>query len=165
MRTLFHDVLDEAKPIKMRAKDREEKGKGNDSSSAGRSGHHSTTFFHENMMNNSLKWGGGGGCKMEVIFIQGTLSHICQQTDFSSHTGTLFVSFPTLPTCIRCVCSSQIDILHQKKVIREGFEELVQNNDFVVVEGTGHTGESWDDAQLCCHDRELPPTAMGVHPG
>ncbi|CAN0134771.1 unnamed protein product [Pylaiella littoralis] len=36
--------------------------------------------------------------------------------------------------------NGKIDILHQKKVIREGFEELVQNNDFVVVEGTGHTG-------------------------
>lgn len=38
-------------------------------------------------------------------------------------------------------CSSQIDPQHQAKVIREGFEELIESNDFVVVEGTGHTGE------------------------
>lgn len=40
-------------------------------------------------------------------------------------------------------CSSQIDRQYQAKVVREGFEELIENNDFVVVEGTGHTGEHW----------------------
>ncbi len=34
----------------------------------------------------------------------------------------------------------QIDARRQDEVIREGFEELIQENDFVVVEGTGHTG-------------------------
>ncbi|CAM9323253.1 unnamed protein product [Laminaria digitata] len=34
----------------------------------------------------------------------------------------------------------KIDPQQQAKVIREGFEELIESNDFVVVEGTGHTG-------------------------
>lgn len=35
----------------------------------------------------------------------------------------------------------QIDHGQQEKLIQDGFRELMQNNDFVVVEGTGHTGE------------------------
>ncbi|CAM9265552.1 unnamed protein product [Scytosiphon promiscuus] len=34
----------------------------------------------------------------------------------------------------------KVDDRQQKKVIRDGFEELIQSNEFVVVEGTGHTG-------------------------
>eukprot|EP00903_Cladosiphon_okamuranus_P008206 g7901.t1 len=34
----------------------------------------------------------------------------------------------------------EIDGRHQEKLIREGFEELIQDHDFVVVEGTGHIG-------------------------
>lgn len=35
-----------------------------------------------------------------------------------------------------------MDARQQKKVVRDGFEELIQSNDFVVVEGTGHTGKN-----------------------
>ncbi|CAM9411832.1 unnamed protein product, partial [Hapterophycus canaliculatus] len=34
----------------------------------------------------------------------------------------------------------KVDARQQKKVIRDGFEKLIKSNDFVVVEGTGHTG-------------------------
>ncbi|CAN0554790.1 unnamed protein product, partial [Ectocarpus sp. 8 AP-2014] len=33
-----------------------------------------------------------------------------------------------------------MDVREQKRVIQDGFEELIRSNDFVVVEGTGHTG-------------------------
>lgn len=69
---------------------------------------------------------------------------------------------PTVTAVCFAFCSGQIDVLHQEKVIREGFEELVQNNDFVVVEGTGHTGES--RVSEYCHDRILPPATVVVHP-
>lgn len=36
----------------------------------------------------------------------------------------------------------QIDPRQQKKLVQDGFEDLIQENDFVVVEGTGHSGES-----------------------
>ena len=51
------------------------------------------------------------------------------------------MEFPTSTHLPVLSCSSQIDPQHQATVIREGFEELIQSNDFVVVEGTGHTGE------------------------
>lgn len=41
----------------------------------------------------------------------------------------------------RVCVSPQIDARQQEEVIQRGFEELIQENDFVVVEGTGHTGE------------------------
>lgn len=31
--------------------------------------------------------------------------------------------------------------MQQQKLVQDSFEELIQSNDFVVVEGTGHTGE------------------------
>ncbi|CAM9750685.1 unnamed protein product [Ectocarpus sp. 4 AP-2014] len=34
----------------------------------------------------------------------------------------------------------KMDVREQKRVIQDGFEELIRSNDFVVVEGTGHTG-------------------------
>eukprot|EP00752_Nemacystus_decipiens_P004793 g4361.t1 len=40
----------------------------------------------------------------------------------------------------RSFLDGKIDPRHQEKVIREGFEELIQDHDFVVVEGTGHIG-------------------------
>lgn len=43
-----------------------------------------------------------------------------------------------------------MDVREQKRVIQDGFEELIRSNDFVVVEGTGHTGESRKQAYRCC---------------
>lgn len=47
----------------------------------------------------------------------------------------------TMKYRLNCSVCPQIDARQQEKVIREGFEELIQDNDFVVVEGTGHIGE------------------------